>query len=61
MQKSTDIRGPKPRQGKPNLSTGLMCTFCDPEPEFITSQELAKHIEVVHPEIKTLNYAHAKF
>ena len=39
---------------KPNLPTGWMCTFCDPEPEFATSQLLEKHIEVVHPEIKTL-------
>ena len=39
---------------KPKLPTGWMCTFCDPEPEFGTSQQLSRHIEVVHPEITTL-------
>ena len=38
----------------PRLPTGWMCTFCDPEPEFASSQLLVRHIEVVHPEITTL-------
>ena len=49
----------KPQEpGKPILPSGWMCTFCDPEPEFASSQQLAKHIEVFHPEIKTLNYTY---
>ena len=39
----------------PELPMGWFCTFCDPEPEFATSHLLTKHIEVVHPEIKSLN------
>ena len=46
-------RSPMLKLEKPKLPTGWMCTFCDPEPEFATSQLLKKHIEVVHPEIKT--------
>ena len=38
----------------PELAKGWFCTFCDPEPEFVTSQELLKHIDVVHPEIEAL-------
>ena len=39
-------------QEKPKSSIGWMCNFCDPEPEFATSQLLMNHIEAAHPEIE---------
>ena len=36
----------------PKLLSGWMCNFCDPEPEFTTSQELMEHITAAHPEIE---------
>ena len=43
---------------KDGSPTGWMCNLCDPEPEFATSQELMKHVEIFHPELSdwvTLN------
>ena len=37
---------------KSKARTGWMCNFCDPEPEFATSQLLMKHITAAHPEIE---------
>ena len=60
--KLSDIRKntKSPEPNKPILPTGWMCTFCDPEPEFASSQQLAKHIEAVHPEIETMNYTYTR-
>ena len=55
LQKSKKERAKQLKPVKPELPTGWMCTFCDPEPEFASKQLLVKHIEAVHPEIKTLN------